>query len=71
MTKPQAGILVIAALLIGLHSRTAAQQSNVGPQTIAHSGANPLQLDPGTVNVLKANVAARSASLEKPSPGRR
>ena len=68
MTKPQAGILIIAALLIGLHSRTAAQQSNAGPQTIAHSGANPLQLDPGTVNVLKANVAARSASLAESAP---
>ena len=65
MTKPQAGILIVAALLIGLHSRTAAQQSNAGPQTIAQSGANPLPLDPNTVNVLKANVAARSATRRK------
>ena len=68
MTKPQAGILVITALLIGLLSRTAAQHSNAGPKTIAQSGANPLQLDPDTVNVLKANVAARSASLAESSP---
>jgi Alpha-L-fucosidase len=68
MTKPQAEILLISALLIGLHSRSAAQQSNAGPQTIAQSGANPLQLDPNTVNVLKANVAARSASLAESAP---
>jgi hypothetical protein len=68
MTKPQAGILVITALLIGFDSRTAAQHSNAGPQTLGQSGANPLQLDPDTVNVLKANVAARSASLAESAP---
>jgi hypothetical protein len=67
MTKPQAGI-VIATLLIGLHLPTAAQQSNAGPQAIAHRGASSLQLDPDTVNVLKANVAARSASLAESTP---
>ena len=68
MIKPQAGILVIAALLIGLHSRTAAQQSNAGPQIIAQSGDDLLQLYPDMVNVLKANVAARSASLAESAP---
>ena len=62
MTKPHAGILFIAALLIGAHSPTAAQQSDAEPQTIAQSGANPLPLDPNTVNALKANLAARSVS---------
>ena len=62
MTKPQAGILFIAALLIGAHSPTAAQQADAEPQTIAQSGANPLPLDPNTVNALKANLAARSVS---------
>ena len=38
MTKPQAGILMIAALLIGLNSQTAAQQPNVESQTIPQSG---------------------------------
>ena len=68
MTKPQAGILIIAALLIGLHSRAAAQQSTAGLLTIAQSGANPIQLDPDTVNILKANMAERSASLAESAP---
>jgi hypothetical protein len=68
MANPQAGILVITAVLIGLHSCAAAQQSNAGLQSIAQSGANPLELDPDTVNVLKANVAARSASLAESVP---
>src|ERR1017187_5806578 len=68
MTKPQAGILVVAALLIGFHSRIAAQQPNAGHQSIAQSGADPLKLDPDTVNVLNANVAARSASLAESAP---
>src|ERR1700722_16039958 len=68
MTRPQAAILVIAALPIGLHSRTTAQQFGDAPQTIAQSGASPLQLDSATVNVLKANVAARSASLTESEP---
>ena len=63
MTKPQAGILMIAALLIGLNSQTAAQQPNVESQTIPQSGDVPLQLSINTVNILKANVAARSATL--------
>lgn len=62
MTKPQAGILFIAVLLIGAHSPAAAQQSDAEPQTIAQSGANPLPLNPNTVNALKANLAARSVS---------
>src|ERR1039458_8118821 len=68
MTKPRAGILVIAALLIGLPPRTAAQQSNAGREAIAQSGANPLPLDPNTVNVLKANAAARSATTAESAP---
>jgi hypothetical protein len=67
MIKPQAGILVFVALLIGLHFPAAAQ-SNAEPQTIAQSGFNPLPLDPNTVNVLKANVAARSPSTAENSP---
>lgn len=67
MTKSKAGILVIAALLIGLHSRTAAQ-SSTKPQIIAQSGANPHPLDPNTLNVLRANVAARSSSTAENSP---
>jgi hypothetical protein len=66
MIKPQAGILFIAALLIGAHSP--AQQSNAEPQTIAQSGANPLPLDPNTANVLKANLAARSVSTAESAP---
>lgn len=62
MTKPQAGILFIAVLLIGAHFPAAAQQSDAEPQTIAQSGANPLPLNPNTVNALKANLAARSVS---------
>ncbi|HEX3572041.1 MAG TPA: hypothetical protein VHU44_14580 [Acidobacteriaceae bacterium] len=69
MTKPQAEILFIAALLIGAHSPAAAQQqSNAEPQAIAQSGANPLPLDPNTVNVLKANAAARSATTAEGAP---
>jgi hypothetical protein len=68
MTKLQSGILLISALCLGLHSRAAVQQSNAGPQTVAQSGPNPLQLNPNTVNVLKANVAARSASLAESAP---
>jgi Alpha-L-fucosidase len=59
MTKPQTGIVVIAVLLIGLHS---------AGQAIAPRGASSLQFDPDTVNVLKANVAARSASLAESAP---
>jgi hypothetical protein len=59
MTKPQTGIVVIAALLISLHS---------AGQAIAPRGASSLQFDPDTVNVLKANVAARSASLAESAP---
>jgi hypothetical protein len=33
VTTTQAGILVTIALLIGVHPRTAAQQSNLWPQT--------------------------------------
>jgi hypothetical protein len=68
MTKARAGVLVIAALLTGLHPPTAAQQSGAGPQTIAQGGANPLQLDPNAVNVLKANAAARSATTSESAP---
>ena len=68
MKRPQAGILLIVALLIVLHSRVAAQQSAAGSQTITQSGADPLQLDPNTVNVLKANVATRSASTAESAP---
>jgi hypothetical protein len=68
MTEPRVRILVIAALLIGLHPRTAAQESNPAPQTVAQSGANPLALDPNMVNVLKANAAARSATTAESAP---
>jgi hypothetical protein len=68
MTKLQSGILLISALCLGLHSRAAVQQSNAETQTVAQSGPNPLQLNPHTVNVLKANVAARSASLAESAP---
>jgi hypothetical protein len=68
MTRTQAGIPDIAAFLIGLHSRTLAQQSNTGFQTIEESGANPLRLDLDTVNVLNANAAARRASLAESAP---
>jgi len=68
MSRAQAGILVIAAFLTGLHSRSAAQQPSTGPQTIEQSDANPLRLNPDTVNVLKADVAARSASLKESAP---
>ena len=68
MIRPPVGILFIAALLIGVHSRSAAQQSTAEPQTIAESGAIPLRLDPNAVNALKANVAARSASTVESEP---
>ena len=68
MTRRQAGILVIATFLVGVPFRTAAQQTNAEPQTIAQSGANPLQLDPDMVNVLKANAAARSATTAESAP---
>lgn len=68
MNKPQAGTLLISALLIGLCSRGMAQQSNAEHDTIAQSEANPLPLDPNTVNALKANVAARSASTTESAP---
>ena len=68
MTRRQAAISFIATLLIGVPSGTAAQQSNAEPQTIAQSGANPLPLDPNTVNVLKANAAARSATTAESAP---
>ena len=67
MTKPQAVILVFAALLSGTHSRAVAQ-SSAEPQTTAQSGANPLPLDPNTVNVLKANAAARSTTTAESAP---
>lgn len=68
MNKQQVGILLMTTLLIGSQSSSAAQQSITEPQTIAQSGANPLVLDPNTVNVLKANVAARSASTAESAP---
>ncbi len=73
MTKPQArilqfGILLVAALPIGLDSRTTAQKPSAAPQTIAQSGADPLPLDPNKVNVLKANASARSATTAESSP---
>ena len=67
MKRPQAGMLLVA-LLIGLHSRVATQQSAVGSQTITQRGAYPLPLDPKTVNVLKANLASRSASTMDSTP---
>jgi hypothetical protein len=66
MTRPRA--LVVAALLIGVGSITAAQQSAVVSQTIEQSGSNPIQLDPNTVNALKANVAERSATTAESAP---
>ena len=68
MTRRQAAISFIATLLIGVPSGTAAQESNPAPQAVAQSGANPLPLDPNTVNVLKANVAARSATTAEGAP---
>ena len=68
MTRRQAGILVIATFLIEVPFCTVAQQTNAELQTIAQSGANPLQLDPNTVNVLKANAAARSATTAESAP---
>jgi Alpha-L-fucosidase len=67
MKRPQAGMLLVG-LLIGLHSRVATQQSTVGSQTITQRRADPLLLDPKTVNVLKANLASRSASTMDSTP---
>jgi hypothetical protein len=67
MIKPQAGIPVFAGFLMGLHSGTAAE-SNAEFQIIAQTGANPPPLVPNTVNVLKADVAARSPSAAESSP---
>ena len=68
MTRWQAGTLFIATFLIGVPSSTAAHQSNAEPQAIAQSGANPLPLGPNKVNVLKANLAARSISTAESAP---
>ena len=68
MIRRQAAISFIATLLIGVPSVTAGQQSNTEPQTIEQSGANPLPLDPNTVNVLKANAAARSTTTAESAP---
>ena len=70
MKRPQAAILhaLVAALLAGSHSHVAAQQSMSGSGVIAQSGSDPLPIDPKTVNVLKANVAARTASTAESAP---
>jgi hypothetical protein len=69
MKRPQAGMLLILGLLIGLlHPPVAPQQSTAGSQMISQSGVGPLALDPNTINVLKANVAARNASMAESAP---
>ena len=70
MKSPQVAIplVLVTALLGGLHWRVVARQSASGSQIIAQSGIDPLPLDPNTVNVLKANVAARSASTAESAP---
>lgn len=65
---PHPGILVVVTLLIGLQSRAATLQSAAGFQPIPQSGATPLRLNPDTVNALKANVSARSASTAESDP---
>ena len=61
MTKPQAGILVIAALLIGLHSRAAAQQSTATVITAA-----PQTITPGAHVTLSATVSANDSAANSP-----
>jgi len=67
MKSAQAAILLTIASLIGLHSQ-AAEQSTGGSQTIVQTGADPLPVDPNQINALKANMAARSASLTESAP---
>ncbi len=57
-----------AVLLMGSHCLIAAPPIRDEVQTIAQSGADPLPIDPNTVNVLKASLAERSLSTAESMP---
>ena len=68
MKRLQAGILLVVAVLVGSCLRVGAQQPSVSAQIVGQSGIDPLPLSPNMVNALKANVAARGASLAESAP---